>query len=206
MPQILHLEASPKGERSVSTAMARAFLEAYAQKHPDDELRTLNVWSDDLPRFGPVHANAKFAPIMGEERTPSQVKAWEEVTGTISEFDAADKIVVSCPMWNHGIPHALKNYIDLIVQPGLSFGFVPEKGGPAGLLRDRPTQLLLTRGSTPVDVPHDFQLPYLKHILHFIGIEDVRVLVAAATMKGPDEREAYREEQCALAAEAAGDF
>jgi len=208
MPTVLHLEASPKGADSASSALARAFLEAYAERHPGDRIETLSVWNTDLPAFGPEHARAKFAPLLGEKLTAEQEAAWDVVKQTIRAFDSADKLVISCPMWNFSIPHALKNYIDVIVQPGLRFSAKVENGVLVhfGLLRDRPTQLLLTRSSTPEGDAHDFQLPYLRHILGFIGIEDVRALVAGATTKPAGEREAYLDKQCALARSAAGSF
>ena len=206
MSQILHIEASPNGERSVSIAMGRAFLDAYAKLHPTDDVRTLNVWTDGVPTFGPEHAAAKFAPLLQQERTAEQASAWLAVEQTIRDFDAADKIVLSCPMWNFSVPHALKNYIDLIVQPGLSFGFDFETGQHLGLLRDRPVQLLLTRSSTAEGDPHDFQLPYLTHVLGFIGLRDVRTVVAEATTRAPDARAAYVAEHCELAREAAAEF
>jgi FMN-dependent NADH-azoreductase len=183
--------------------MARAFLDALDDTH---EIRTLNVWSEDVPSFGPDHSAAKLAPLLGEPRTEAQERAWREVTATIRAFDAADKLVLSCPMWNYGIPHALKNYIDLIVQPLLTFAAEPKTGRHIGLLRDRPVQLLLTRSSVGEDDPADFQLPYLRHILGFIGLADVRAVVAGATTRPAEEREAYVRTQCERAREAAADF
>lgn len=90
MATVLHVEASPKGDRSTSSAMARAFLAAYAEKHPGDAIRSLNVWSAELPSFGREHALAKFAPLLGERRTPAQEQAWAEVVAALREFDAAD--------------------------------------------------------------------------------------------------------------------
>lgn len=208
MSRLLHVEASPNGDRSLSAAMAAAFLDAYAAIHPDDEIETLNVWSEKLPTFGREHATAKFAPLLGEVRTPAQERAWREITDTLRDFDSADKLLISCPMWNYSIPHALKNYIDLIVQPGLSFSARIVEGDVVhfGLLRDRPAQLLLTRSSVAEGDPHDFQLPYLRHILGFIGIMDVRVLVAGATTRPAEDRARYARQQCALARDAAAEF
>ena len=203
MMQMLHIEASPSGEHSTSSAMASAFLDTYGAAHPNHELTTLNVWSETIPIFGPVHSAAKFAPLLGEKRSPEQDAAWREVEETVRHFDAADKVLISCPMWNFSIPHALKNYIDLLVQPILSFGIDRETGEHIGMLRDRPVQLLLTRSSIGIDDPHDFQLPYLEHILGFMGLKDVRSLVAGATTKAPDDRRKYIDEQCSLAREAA---
>lgn len=206
MTRILHIAASPKGEHSTSAAVAAAFLDAVHERSPRDEIRTLDVWSRDVPQFGRDHAFAKFAPLLGQARSPEQQRAWQEVEETIRELDAADKLVLSCPMWNYGIPHALKNYIDVIVQPGLTFGYDAATKEHLGLLRDRPTQLLLTRSSVAPGDPHDFQLPYLEHILAFIGIRDVRSLVAGATTQPPDRRDAYVREQCDRARSAAADF
>ncbi len=207
MADVLWIEASPKGERAGSTAMARAFLASYREKHPDDSLHELSVWSADLPEFGEDHARAKLAPIEGERRTVEQQAAWEHVEAAIRDFDAADKIVLSAPMWNFSIPHKLKNYIDILVQPGLTFGFDPEKNEHVGLLRDRPVQLILTRSSTEEGNPGDFQLPYLKFVLAFIGLRDIRALVAAATTQPDAERRAsYIEKQCERARAAALDF
>ncbi len=207
MADVLWIEASPKGERAGSTTMARAFLEAYRDKHPDDSIRELNVWSSDLPEFGEHHARAKLAPLEGERRTEEQRTAWERVEAVIRDFDAADKIVLSTPMWNFSIPHKLKNYIDILVQPTLTFGFDAEKNEHVGLLRDRPVQLILTRSSTKEGNPEDFQLPSLKFVLGFIGLHDVRALVAGATTQPDAERRAsYIKKQCERARAAALDF
>ena len=207
MADVLWIEASPKGERARSTAMARAFLETYREKHPDDAQRELNVWSADVPEFGEHHALAKLAPLEGERRTEEQQAAWEGVKAAIRDFDAADKIVLSSPMWNFSIPHKLKNYIDVLVQPALTFGFDSKSNEHVGLLRDRPVQLILTRSSTAEGTPGDFQLPYLKFVLAFIGLHDVRALVAGATTQPDAERRAsYIEKQCERARAAALDF
>ncbi|NKI15887.1 flavodoxin family protein [Spongiibacter sp. KMU-166] len=189
---LLHIEASPKGDHSYSSRLARAFLEAYKAKNPDDEIRTLNVFEHDMPAFGKAEAFAKFAPIMGEARTAEQESAWEKVKQEISYFDGADKILLSCPMWNYSIPWPLKQYIDCLVQPLETFGYDFEKMDHVGLLRNRPVQMILTRSSTMPGDYNDFQLPYLKYIFGAIGIRDVRAIVPWATTKASrEEVEAY---------------
>ncbi|WP_426031337.1 FMN-dependent NADH-azoreductase [Caulobacter sp. DWP3-1-3b2] len=192
MVDILHISASPKGERSTSERMATAFLEAYAQTHPDDVIRRLNVFEAELPDFGKLHAEAKFAPYFQEDLTPEHLAAWAPVLELIAAFDKADKIVISCPMWNYSVPWRLKLYLDCLVQPGRTFGYDPAKMLHIGLLRNRPVQLLLTRSSTMPGDPNDFQLPYLKFIMTSIGLADVRALSAWQTTKyTPEERAAY---------------
>jgi FMN-dependent NADH-azoreductase len=189
---LLHIEASPKGEYSYSGRLAKAFLETYKANNPEDEIRTLNVFERDLPDFGKVEALAKFAPILGEQRSDEQEQAWARIKEEIQYFDQADKILLSCPMWNYSVPWRLKQYIDCLVQPIETFGYDFEKMEHIGLLRNRPLQLILTRSSVIAGDYADFQLPYLKYIFGAIGIRDMRALVASNTTQASREAtEAY---------------
>jgi len=204
--RVLHVVGSPKGDASTSTRIARAFLGEYQDRHPDHEITTLDVWSADLPRFGRNLAIAKLAPLTGEARTAEQEAEWQHIEARAAEFAGFDKLVISTPMWNFGLPYELKHYIDLLVQPGISFG-LNEAFEHVGLLADRPVQLVLTRSSPlPEGSPEDFQLPYLKHVLGFIGLHDVRALVIEGTTLPQAAREELVAHQCEKAREAAADF
>lgn len=184
---LLHIEASPKGEHSYSNQIAQSFLGAYKEKNPEDEIRTLNVFDRDLPAFGETEALAKFAPILGEQRSAEQEQAWDRIKEEIRYFDEADKILLSCPMWNYSIPWRLKQYIDCLVQPIETFGYDFEKMEHIGLLRNRPLQMILTRSSVIAGDYADFQLPYLKYIFGAIGIRDTRAIVASSTTQASKE-------------------
>ena len=194
MSKVLHVEASPKGNRSGSTQLAAWFLSAYQDANPEDEIETLNVFEADLPPFGEEAANAKFAPIFQEKLTESQAALWQQVKERIVEFDACDKLVLSCPMWNYSIPYKLKHYLDILVQPILTFGYDFEKMMHIGLLKNRPVQLFLTRSSIPPGDYGDFQLPYLRFVLGSIGLRDIRVVTAwQTTQPNADARAEYLE-------------
>ena len=192
MTTILHIEASPRGDRSASSQLASWFLEACRESHPDVAIETLNVFEADLPPFAAEATHAKFAPIYQEPMTEAQVAIWEDVKAHIARFDACDKLVVSCPMWNYSIPYPLKHYLDIIVQPILTFGYDVEKMMHVGLLENRPVQLLLTRSSISPGDYGDFQLPYLRFVLGAIGLRDVRVITAWQTTQPSSAlRQAY---------------
>jgi FMN-dependent NADH-azoreductase len=203
---VLGVYSSPR-TMSASSAMADAFLDQYRKRVPHDEVRTFNVFNRAIPEFSGVHADAKFAPVFKQERTPEQTAAWDDVLAEIAYFDEADKIVMAVPMWNYGIPWRLKMYFDTIVQPGVTFGYDFQTMLHFGKLCNRPVQLLLTRSSTMPGDFNDFQLSYLRYILGCIGLRDVRAVVAWKTTK-PDapERAAYVEEQCLQARTAAESF
>ena len=194
MTDVLHIVASPKAEHSVSRRLAREFLDELRLRSPDVRVRELVLFETTLPAFGKTEALAKFAPLVGETRTPEQETAWRAVLEVIADFDRAERIVISSPMWNGGIPYPLKHYFDLIMQPRVSFSYDPEKMLHFGLLRNRPVQLILTRSSIMPGDYTDFQLPYLKFALNFIGLQDVRALVAwRTTQPTADARAAYVE-------------
>lgn len=205
--QVLHISASPKGERSASQRIAGTFFRAYAERNPDHTIRERNVFDPLPPLFARDAAVRKFAPFFGEEPTEAGEAAWKDVLALIEDFDAADKIVLSCPMWNYSIPWALKLYLDNLMQPRITFGYDPATMEHKGLLRNRPLQLILTRSSTAPGHFVDFQLPYLRFAFDAIGIRDTRVIVADQTTRPrAEEREAYVASFDAQAREAADRF
>ena len=60
MSQLLHVEASPRKERSSSLCVARAFLDAYRETHPSDRVETLDLWAIELPEFDGDTIDAKY--------------------------------------------------------------------------------------------------------------------------------------------------
>jgi FMN-dependent NADH-azoreductase len=193
MAHVLHVQASPRGDESFSIRTARAFLEAYAKTHPGDTIETLDLAARPPIEFRGEAAGAKMQILGGQAPTADQAKAWARVTDTIRHLKKADKLLVSSPMWNFALPYRLKHYIDVVVQPGETFRYTPQ-GKVEGLMRGRPCLLILARGGryepgTPA-AAMDFQLPYLKAVLGFIGIEKVGVILVEPTAaEGPDAAE-----------------
>jgi len=193
MAHVLHVQASPRGDESFSVRTARAFLEAYAKTQPGNTIKTLDLTSDPPPEFHGEAAGAKMRILGGQAPTADQAKAWTRVTETIRHLKKADKLLVSSPMWNFALPYRLKHYIDVVVQPGETFRYTPD-GKVEGLLRGRPCLLILARGGryasgTPA-AAMDFQLPYLKAVLGFIGLEPIGVILVEPTAaEGPDAAE-----------------
>jgi FMN-dependent NADH-azoreductase len=127
MANILHIMASPRIE-SYSTRLAEAFFEAYHQTRPEDCVETLDVFRADIPLFYAPAAKAKYAVAAGQAPRDEAERAWQHVVEAINHFKRFDMYVVSSPMWNFGIPYRLKQYIDVIVQPSLTYAYSPEKG------------------------------------------------------------------------------
>lgn len=192
---ILHISASPKGIRSDSRKLAEIFLDRYRARNSHHRVRQLDVFDDDQnPDFGAAEVFQKFAPIFGDVPTEDGKRAWTAIEKIVEDFDRADRILLSCPMWNYSVPWAMKRYLDNLVQPGLTFGYDRDAQRHVGLLRNRPIQLILTRSSTMTGDYMDFQLPYLRYVFDSIGLSDLRVISAWATTRpAADARQAYIE-------------
>ena len=172
MTTVLHIAASPRGVSSESRSIASTFLAAYADTHPDDEIVELDLWDGSLPEFGSQAAAAKMAIFAGRLPEGEPALAWQAVTETFRRFDAAQKYLFSVPMWNAGIPYILKQFIDVVSQPGLVFGFDPVDGY-RGLLAGKKAAVVYTSAvygpDRPASFGSDFQQPYLQDWLRLGG-------------------------------------
>lgn len=191
MPSILHINASPRYGSSDSLGLARHFIDSVQSAAPETfELETLNLFDDDaLPAFGRVAASAKMAVFTGQEQTPEQMAAWEAARSVFDQFAAADAYVFNIPMWNSGIPYALKQWIDIVTQPGWSFGFHPEHGY-TGLMEGKLAMAIHTSGVYAPGVPAmfgaDFSSTYFADWLNFVGIQDAAHIRFAPTVLNTD--------------------
>jgi FMN-dependent NADH-azoreductase len=187
MSKLLYIQASPRGKRSHSIAVADAFIEAYEQKHPDDEIVTLNVFDASIPNFDGLAVQAKYTILHGQPHSKEELQVWKNVEEVIEQFTSADKYVLAVPMWNFGIPYRLKQYIDLLVQPGYTFSY-SEDTGYQGLVVGKPILAVYARGG---EYPpgsgteaFDLQTKYIELIFGFIGFKDIRSVVVEPTLQG----------------------
>ena len=168
MTKLLFIQASPRGEQSKSIQVAQTYLDALKATNPALEMDVLPIWETELPAFDGDKANAKVNVFLGQEQSPVQQTAWDQVVEIASRFIAADRYLFAVPMWNGTIPYRLKQYIDIIHQPGLLFGLKPETGY-FGLLENKHATLVLTSGAYADSRPSpafgvDNQSTYLKSL------------------------------------------
>ena len=179
MTRLLHISASPRGAASESLAIAEHFLAALSDVRPTVEIETFDLWDGTLPQFGPDAAGAKMAVFAGRAPTGQQAAAWQAAKATFERFAAADEYLFTVPMWNHGIPYILKQFIDVVSQPGMVFGFDPE-AGYTGLLAGKKAAVIYTSAvygpGRPPSFGEDFQAPYLDSWLRWTGIDDITTI------------------------------
>ena len=96
---LLYIESSPRGPRSVSSAVAQVFLQAYRQACPELTVDTLNVWKENLPDFDQEAIGAKYKGISKEPMDPAEAAVWEKIRELAARFRRTDRIVLGVPMW-----------------------------------------------------------------------------------------------------------
>lgn len=197
MSSLLYLQASPRVRRSHSRAVADAFVASYRDSHPEDEVVTIDLFEKELPAFDGMAVQAKYTILNGKQHSNEEAEAWQTVEAIIEEFKRADKYVIACPMWNFSIPYRLKQYIDVIVQPGYTFSFSPETGY-TGLVTGKPALIVSARGGeygSDDTKPLNFQKTYLELILGFIGFTDIQSIVIEPTLMGGPETATAKRDQ-----------
>jgi FMN-dependent NADH-azoreductase len=207
MSTLLHIESSPRKRRSASLDVARAYVDAYRDAHPDHRIDVLDLWSVALPEFDGGALDAKYADLSGTPLNEAQQQAWASIRELAQRLHDADTLLFSVPLWNFSIPYKLKHFIDVVSQRGILFSF--DEHGLQGLLKDKKAVVMYARGldysvgsSTPAH-SFDFQRPYMEAWLRSVGVTDVKSIVVEKTLLGPEldhaARQAAREQAVVLA-------
>lgn len=185
--QILHLNSSGSDTRSWTAIAANMFFTAYKSKNHHHVIKEVNLWDKDLLRYDLSHVASKMRMVTGNANLSDKLN-FEPVEQMITTLFSADKLVVSSPMWNYSIPYVLKQYIDCVVQPGLTFR--ETLNGPEGLVIGKGLMLITSSGgdySTGQMKALDYQVPYLKDIFGLIGFTDVRHIYIKNTAHSKQE-------------------
>lgn len=190
MANILHIDASPRGERSISRALSSELITSWKDTHSGVTVTYRDLGRSPVPHVDESWIAAAFTPP--DARTPELNAAIELSDSLVDEFLAADRYVFGVPMYNLSIPSTFKAYIDQIVRAGRTFAVT--ENGYQGLVDSSKKVLIITsRGGTfPAGTPYeayDQQVPYLRTILGFIGLTDVTFIHADSLNLGDEARQ-----------------
>jgi FMN-dependent NADH-azoreductase len=139
-----------------------------------------------------------------DQRSTGQAQAVVRAEALLDELNAADVVVIASSMINFGPSSILKAWLDHIVWPGRTVAY--SETGPKGLLIGKKVYLVVASGgiySAGSAAPHDFQTPYLKLVLGFIGLTDVEVIRVEGHAYGPEAAEKAISEAMSTVAEVA---
>ena len=183
MPTLLHLDASPRGDYSISRQLSAAAVAAWKDKHPGGK-----VIVRDLTKTKMTFVDLDW--ITGAFSAPDQLtddhKNALAISDTlIAELLEADEIVMGTPMYNFTIPAVVKAWIDHVVRAGKTFSY--GSAGPEGLAKGRKMLVTVASGGSYDKASgmeaYNYETPYLRQILGFIGITDLTFVHAGGTMR-----------------------
>lgn len=179
--KLLHIISTPRAHESNTMRVSNALLEELYLKYADLDVSVLDLFRADLPSVAGANIDSKYKLMTGQQLDDRYKESWKQIEVNIEHFLGADIYLVSVPMWNFGIPYALKYYIDAIVQPGYLFRY-NESGVPEGLVRGKKMICVTSRGGDYAagTFMHnlDFVEPYLRTIFNFVGITDITFINA----------------------------
>jgi FMN-dependent NADH-azoreductase len=182
MSTLLHLDASPRADYSVSRQLSTAAVRAWKSKNP-----TGIVVERDLTKTALTFVDMEW--IVGaftapDQHTDGNKRALAISDELVAEVLAADEIIIGTPMYNFAIPAALKAWIDHIVRAGKTFQYTAT--GVDGLAKGKKVVVAVASGGVYDEASgmaaYNYEIPYLRHIFGFIGISDVTFVQAGGTM------------------------
>ena len=179
---ILQINSSARTTGSHSTRLAGDIVQRLQASNDKVALTLRDLGKAPVPALDEAALQALFTPA--EQRTPAQAARVAQDDALIAEVQAADVLVLGVPMYNFGVPAALKNWIDAIARAGVTFKYTDK--GPVGLLTGKKVYVALARGGLYRDTPADSQVPYLKSVLGFLGMTDVQFFYAEGLAMGPE--------------------
>ena len=182
--KILRVDSSAKTEGSASRRLADRIVSALEKKEGAVELVRRDLTAEPPPLLDGDVVTAFNTP--DDQRDDAQRALLATSVALMDELRAADLLVLAAPIYNFGIPGALKAWIDLVVRARETFHYTPE--GPKGLLEGKRAILAVASGGTPVGSPIDFSTPYLRHVLGFIGFEEIEIFAADGLVRGGEEK------------------
>jgi len=184
MKNLLQLSTSIMGENSVSRELASNLLAELAGSQ-EFNLIERNFADEPIPHLDSEWLTALTTPEA--DRSPDQRSKVTFSDKLIAELIAADILVIGLPMYNFSLPSMLKAWIDHIARAGVTFKYTSD--GSVGLLEDKKVYLVVAMGGIHEASTTDFLRPYMKHVLAFVGLEDVEVITADGLNMGAERRE-----------------
>jgi len=185
MVKILQVNSSARGEESQSTRLANRIVERLVEAAPDTGVTVRDLAAKPHPVLDEVALGALFTPEA--QRTLEQARRVALDDELIAQVRAADVLVLGVPMYNFGVPAQLKNWIDAIMRAGVTFRYTAQ--GPEGLLKGKTVYVALARGGVYRNTPADTQVPYLRTVLGFLGMTDVRFVYAEGLNMGAEAQQ-----------------
>jgi len=175
---LLHIDSSPRSERSHSRRLTKEFVEQWVQAHPNTTVTYRDLGHHPVPFIDELWIAAAFTPV--EQHTPDMREAIRLSDQLVDEFLAADIYVIGAPMYNFSVSAAFKAYIDQLVRVGRTVAFEPHNSANVfkPLVLGKKMFVVEARGDSGFQPggryeKMNFHDPYLATVFGFIGVTDI---------------------------------
>jgi FMN-dependent NADH-azoreductase len=189
MKTLLVIDSSARANRSVTRRLTARFTEAWKARFENAEVIHRDVGTSP-PR---AISEAWMAAAFAQGEVGSDISILNESETFIGELFRASAVVIGVPMYNFGMPAALKAYLDQIVRVGRTFDFTGVAENPyLPLIPSKPVIVATSTGSSgyepggPLEALN-FLEPHLAAVLGFVGLTDV-TFVRTAFEESKDAR------------------
>ncbi len=185
--QLLHIDSSILGANSVSRKLTASTVQAWVASHPGTVVSYLDLASD-----APAHLAADALGFRTGQAASTEAQRRENAVSEalVSQFLAADVVVMGAPLYNFTVPTQLKAWIDRIAQIGRTFKYTDT--GAVGLAGGKTVIVALSRGgvysTSDAGRAMEHQETYLQTIMGFMGITDVQFVRAEGVAMGDAAR------------------
>jgi len=174
---ILRIDASARYEGSYSRQLVSDVIDGLRRADPGAALIHRDL-AHGVDLIDEAWVQANFT--QEDQRTDDQRSRLEHSDELVEELFTADTIVLGVPIYNFSVPGALKAWIDLVARARKTFRY--SEAGPEGLLTQKRVILVMTSGGTAIGGDVDFATAYLKHVLGFLGLDDISIIDAGTLM------------------------
>ena len=185
MSQLLHIDSSILGGNSVSRQLTAQIVASWRAAHPATQVSYLDL-AVETPSHFSADAMGFRLPPSSEQLSEAQKRENAISEALVSQFLAADVVVIGAPLYNFTIPTQLKAWIDRIAQVGRTFKYTDK--GAVGLAGGKTVIVASTRGgmysTSDAGNAMEHQESYLKTIFGFFGVTDVRIVRAEGLAMG----------------------
>ncbi|WP_206810161.1 FMN-dependent NADH-azoreductase [Paradesulfitobacterium ferrireducens] len=211
MARVLYITANPKKvQDSFSLSAGEAFVNAYREVKPQDEIIELDLYKIQIPLvdadvfsgWGKLQQGTAFEQLTADEK--AKVGRINELC---DQFVSADKYIFVSPMWNLSVPPMLKAYFDTVCIAGKTFKYT--ENGPVGLLAGKKAVHIQARGGVYTEGPgKDFELGdrYVRSQLTFLGVGPIESVIAEGMAQMPDQAETIKSNTIERAKQVAKNF
>lgn len=196
MKKLLYIIANSKAEeQSSSRTVSRKLVNKILEKVPDVELEELNLYENHIPQLKGCYFESRSTIVNQEARSKFSAEEQKEIARVehlCLQFKAADIYVLAAPMWSLSFPAPVKEYLDCIIQSGMTISF--ENNKPYGILDDKPRAFIYVQ-SSGANIPWILKpalskgLNYVHDIMKFIGINSFDELLVDGTGTTEKERQ-----------------